>query len=193
VTVGFLRRMTGNWQLNASVTWLRSSGRLGSSNLGSDASQRGGLQFISFGRDPNDFVNTGGRLKGDIPWSVKAQFIYKLPADLLFGLNYNYRTGANKVRRERVGDITNLSTTLLLQPRGDYERLPDGHFVDVRLSKEFKVGKAARLGIFADGFNLLNEDTYETVLSSLVGNSAFDSPDGFVLPRRLMVGAKFKF
>jgi hypothetical protein len=43
------------------------------------------------------------------------------------------------------------------------------------------------------GFNLLNEDTYETVLSSLVGNSAFDSPDGFVLPRRLMVGAKFKF
>ncbi|HEY6555228.1 MAG TPA: TonB-dependent receptor, partial [Vicinamibacteria bacterium] len=126
VTVGFVRRMTGNWQLNASVTWLRSTGRLGSSNLGSDASQRGGLQFVTFGRDPNDFVNTGGRLKGDIPWSVKAQFLYKLPADFLFGLNYNYRTGANKVRRERVGDITNLGTTLLLQPRGDYERLPDG-------------------------------------------------------------------
>jgi outer membrane receptor protein involved in Fe transport len=193
VTVGFLRRMSGRWQLNASVTYLRSTGRLGSSNLGSDASQRGGLQFQTFGRDPNDFVNTGGRLKGDIPWSVKAQFLYKLPANFLFGVNYNYRTGANKVRRARVGDITNLSSTILLQPRGTYERLPDGHFLDVRLSKEFKLSKTARVGVYVDGFNLLNEDTYETVLSSLVSNSTFDAPDGFVLPRRMMIGAKLKF
>ena len=62
VSFNLVKRMTGKWQMNASATWLRSTGRLTDSTSGVTLEQRGGLQFRSFGKNPNDFVNTDGRL-----------------------------------------------------------------------------------------------------------------------------------
>lgn len=191
-TLAVTRRMTGRWQLTASATFLRAAGRTPSSNFGSFASQRGGLQFNNFGRDPNDFVNSDGRLNGDIPWTAKVQFLYRLPGDFLFGLNYAYRTGANRVRVLRVGDLTNLPSAVFGEPRGSFGRLPDGHMVDARLAKDFKVG-GATLGVSVDALNLFNVAFNEGVRTDLSTSTEFGIPDVFVLPRRVLVGAKLRF
>jgi hypothetical protein len=47
--------------------------------------------------------------------------------------------------------------------------------------------------VFADALNLLNEDAYEGVQSSSVTSSVFLWPFDPVDPRRVMLGAKFRF
>ena len=196
VSFAVLKRMTGKWQLNASVTWLRGTGRVTESVSGVGISQRGGLQFRDFGKNPNDYVNTDGRLRLDVTWSAKGQFVYQLPWDFLVSGNVAYRNGAWTLRRARVsGDLTNIpeGTTIMLQKRGENDRLPDVTQVDMRLQKDFRFGKNVRLGVFVDGLNLLNEDSWETVGSSLVTSGTFNHLSTPVFPRRFMLGAKFRF
>ena len=45
----------------------------------------------------------------------------------------------------------------------------------------------------ADAFNLLNSDTTEGVVTSLVESDSYLYPLSPVLPRRFMLGAKIKF
>jgi outer membrane receptor protein involved in Fe transport len=196
VSFGILKRMTGKWQLNASVTWLRGTGRVTESVSGVGISQRGGLQFRDFGKNPNDYVNTDGRLRLDVTWSGKAQFLYQLPWDFLVSGNLAYRDGAWSLRRARVpADLTNIpeGTVILLQRRGENDRIPNVTQVDMRLQKDFRFGKDVRLGLFVDGLNLLNDDSYETVVSSLVTSDSFNEPSTPIFPRRFMLGAKFRF
>jgi outer membrane receptor protein involved in Fe transport len=195
-TLTLLKRMTGNWQMNASVTWLRGTGQVTESVSGVGISQRGGLQFRDFGKNPNDFVNTDGRLRLDVTWSAKAQLLYKLPWDMLISANVAHRNGAWSLRRARVAaDITNVpeGTTILLQKRGENPRLDDVTQVDMRFQKDFRFGKDVRLGVFVDALNLLNEDSPETVQSSLATSDIFNFYSTPVFPRRFMLGAKFRF
>lgn len=193
-SLGVNKPMSNNWSLNASLTWLRSEGRTPDSVGGASVQQRGGLQFRTFGRNPNDFVNTGGRLRGDIPWQLKTQFVYRLPKGFLAAVNLSVRSGANRVRLVRPPrEVTNLSTTILAQERGTFGRLPTQTLVDLRLEKEFKLAGEVRLGLIADVFNVFNDDSYETVRSSIATSSVFDLPADFVLPRRVQLGAKLSF
>ena len=50
-----------------------------------------------------------------------------------------------------------------------------------------------KLGVFVDAFNLLNNDAPETVQSSLVTSDIYGYYSSPVVPRRLMLGAKFRF
>lgn len=196
VSFAVLKRMTGKWQLNASVTWLRGTGRVTESVSGVGISQRGGLQFRDFGKNPNDSVNTDGRLRLDVTWSAKGQFVYQLPWGFMVSGNVAHRNGAWTLRRARVpADLTNIpeGTTILLQKRGENPRIPDVTQVDMRLQKDFRFGKNVRLGLFVDGLNLLNEDAWETVQSSLVTSDSFDHLATPVFPRRFMLGTKLRF
>ncbi len=194
VSLGFNKRMANNWSLNSSLTWLRSTGRTPDSLGGAGVQQRGGLQFRTFGRNPNDFVNSGGRLRGDVPWQFKGQFVYQLPYGFLTSANLSYRSGGNLVRRFPASGATNLGrTTILLEERGENGRLPSVTLLDLRLQKDFNLGANARISLIADIFNALNDDSYQTVQSTIVTSSAFNLPDSFVDPRRIMLGAKLKF
>jgi outer membrane receptor protein involved in Fe transport len=189
------KRMT-KWQMTASATWLKGEGRVTESVSGVGISQRGGLQFRDFGKNPNDYVNSDGRLRLDVTWTAKLQLVYELPAGFMVSANVAHRNGAWSVRRDRVpAAITNIpeGTTVLLQKRGENERLPDVTQVDARLQKDFKLGETAKLGVFVDGLNLLNDGTYETVQSSLATSSVFNWPLSPILPRRFMLGGKFRF
>ena len=196
VSLAILKRMTGKWQFNASATWLRGTGRVTESVSGVGISQRGGLQFRDFGKNPNDYVNSDGRLRLDVTWSGKAQFVYQLPAGFLVSGNIAHRVGAWSLRRARVpASLTNIpeGTTILMQKRGENPRLPNVTQVDMRLQKDFRFGKDVRLGVFVDGLNLMNEDAWETVGSTLVTSDSFNEPLSPVFPRRFMLGAKFRF
>jgi hypothetical protein len=196
VSFGLLKRMTGKWMLNASATWLRGSGRIQESASGVGIQQRSGLQFRDFGKNPNDFVNTDGRLRLDVTWNFKVQFVYQFPAGFLASASFSHRDNAWLVRRARVpGDITNIpeGTIVLLQQRGENGRLPSVTFLDLRLQKDFKLSDTVKLSVFADALNLTNENAPETVQSSLVTSSVFNWPLDPVDPRRVMLGAKLRF
>jgi outer membrane receptor protein involved in Fe transport len=196
VSLDLLKRMTGKWQMNGSVTWLRATGRVTDSISPVGIQQRGGLQFRDFGKNPNDFVNTDGRLRLDVTWNFKLQFLYKLPAGFQFSTNLIHRNNAWLVRRGRVPvSLSGIpeGTTILLQKRGENDRLPDITQWDARLQKDFKFGKDLRLSVFVDALNLLNESDYESTESSLVTSSVYNFPFSFIDPRRFMLGAKFRF
>ena len=115
---------------------------------------------------------------------------------MLVSANMAFRNGAWSVRRTSVRpDITNIpeGTTLLLQERGTTPRIADVTQLDMRLQKDFKLGKEAQFGVFVDALNLLNEDAPETVLSSLVDSPLFNQFSSPVFPRRFMLGAKIRF
>src|SRR5262245_2825368 len=119
------KHMADNWSLNTSFTWLRAEGRTTDSGGPSLLEQRGGLQFRLFGRDPNDFVNTGGRLRGDTPFQAKVQLVYKMPKGFTAAVNFSHAVGANLVRILSVRDLTNLGRSRILgEERGDLGRLP---------------------------------------------------------------------
>jgi hypothetical protein len=196
--------MADKWQMTASATWMRAEGTLqegqggaGEAGSGVGIIQRGGLQFRQFGQNPNAYVNVDGRLKSDVEWQFKLQGIYQLPAGFLVSANLSSRSGAHLVRRTRAlrNDYTHIpeNTPILLQPRGENGRLDSLTIFDVRLQKDFRLGETARLSLMADAFNLLNSDTTEGVVTSLVESSSFLYPLSPVTPRRLMLGAKLKF
>jgi hypothetical protein len=172
---------------------LKSEGRLGASNSAA-ISQRSGLQFSSFGQNPNNFVNTFGRLPGDRPWTFKNQLVYQLPANFLVGMNLVYTDGAPRVRRIGINSVTGIPTQILTGERPDFGRFPSQLNLDLRMQKDFTLDdRGTRISVFADALNLLNEDAYEGVRSSVATSSSFNVPDVFNLPRRFIVGTKFTF
>jgi outer membrane receptor protein involved in Fe transport len=203
VSLGLFKRMTGKWQMTASATWMRATGSLqegqggaGEAGTGVGIIQRGGLQFRQFGQDPNNYVNVDGRLKSDVEWQFKVQAMYQLPAGFLVSANFSHRSGAHLVRRTRaLRDITQVpeNRPILLQPRGENGRLDDVTLLDARLQKDFKLGGDVHLAVFADALNLLNGNTTQGVVTSLVESDSYLYPLEPVTPRRLMLGAKIKF
>ena len=193
-SLGVNKPMSNNWSLNASLTWLQSEGRTTDSGGPTGVQQRGGLQFRSFGRNPNDFVNSGGRLRGDLPWQFKTQLVYQFPKDFLVAVNLNVRSGGNIARRVRPPrSVTNLSTRILGQERGTFGRLPTQKVLDIRLQKSFRLRNDMDIALVADVFNALNDDSNDALVSSDSTSSNFLVPDGFIQPQRYQLGAKFRF
>jgi outer membrane receptor protein involved in Fe transport len=203
VSFGVTRPMKNNFSFNASAVWLRATGTLqegqggaGEQGSGVGITQRGGLQFRNFGRNPNQFVNADGRLRSDVEWQIKSQLVYQAPKGFLVSGAFSYRSGAWLIRRYRVpGSITNIpdNNVLLLQPRGENGRIRSVTILDVRVEKDFKLGERVRLGLFADIFNGLNNDATQTVQSTIPTSSVFWYPSVPVDPRRVMLGTKLRF
>jgi len=100
------KRMSDNWQGTFSVVFSESPGRIGSSLMSPTASQIG--TAATFGQNPNDFVNTEGRLIADRPVIAKAQFVVNLPWRFLVGANalwlpFHLSRGANVQILQRSG------------------------------------------------------------------------------------------
>ena len=194
VSVNLTKRMT-RWFANAGVTYLRSTGALGGSLRSTSIQQRSALEFNTFGRNPNDFVNLEGRLVGDVGWQGKAQTVVKLPLGLQASASLDAREGGHRIRTRAIpSSVAGVSSTvILLQSRGDFGRLPAVTIIDARLQKEFPLGRGARLGVFADALNLNNENAPQGVVSANVTSSSYQFPTTFVAPRRFMLSGKFSF
>jgi hypothetical protein len=192
-TANVTKRMT-RWFANASVTYLRSQGAVGGSLRSTSIQQRSGLEFQPFGRNPNDFVNAVGRLNGDVGWQYKAQGVVDLPWRLQVSGSLDSHANAHRLRTRSIPTSVagQPSTTIILQPRGELDRLPWVTIVDARVQKEFVVGNS-RLTVFLDALNLNNENSPQAVASANVTNGQYQYPTTFVAPRRLMLSGKFSF
>jgi hypothetical protein len=197
VTVQLIKRMADNWQMTSSFVWGDSTGRLGSNRPSTSATfGPAGSQTSTaglFGRNPNDFVNTEGLLLADRPITFKTQLVYQFPAGFLAGANFTYQDGRAFGRLVRISDLVGITTTIYAEPLDRSRTVPSQTLLDLRLQKEFKLGGTANVAVFADVLNALNDDAYEDVQDRLGTSDNFGAPTEFIPPRRVMVGAKFRF
>jgi outer membrane receptor protein involved in Fe transport len=181
------RRMTSNWQLNASLTLQKAT----SANTWGRTAQ---LNFRSYGRDPNDYVNSEGRGHRDRDVIAKLQFLRtNLPLGFTLGVDWSYYTGYPTLRQVRV-PATGLTSTVQTEPRSDDKRFPNTNLLNLRLQKDVRLGKGdARVSLLANVFNVFNDDAVVTFRSTLATSALYHQPATVLHPRRAMLGAKFEF
>src|SRR5688572_11932370 len=189
------KRMSANWQGVFSLVLSKSEGRLGSS---ARATPTGGQSSTAgtFGREaagPNDYINTDGLLIGDRPVVAKAQILYRLPYGVMLSANVQHQTGRAYARQVRVSGLGFPSAPQINmeQMNGD-RRVSDTDLIDLRAQKEFSFSPM-NVAVFLDALNLTNNDVYEGVGSVLGTSSAFGVGTRYVPPRRLQLGAKFRW
>ena len=190
-TLILTKRMSHHWQAVASLVVSKSTGRLGSSTQGLKSAQSSGAG--DFGQNPNDFINTDGRLVGDRPVMFKVQAVYEAPFGLHFGVNFVHQTGRPWSRRARIGDLVGIATSILVEPITGDRRVPDWNILDVSAQKNIKLGPKVELDLFAHLLNLTNSGIYEDVLDRNGDSATFGLGTSFFAPRRVMLGAHFRF
>jgi hypothetical protein len=186
------KRMASNWQMVTSLSLGKSEGRIGSSSGRATPITAQTGTAGTFGRNPNDSVNTDGLLNNDRSWQWKTQLVYQAPWGLLLGANMTFQSGVPWGRTVRVPGLGLTSTVRAEKMDGD-RRVASWKLVDLRIQKEFKLGGSANVAFFGDVLNTLNDDANENVESTLGTASNFGVPSRIILPRRLMVGAKIRF
>ncbi len=190
-TVVLTKRLSHHWQAVASLVVSKSTGRLGSSTQGLRSNQSSAAG--SFGQNPNDFTNTDGRLVGDRPVIFKIQAVYEAPLGFHFGVNFVHQTGRPWSRRVRVSDEAAIATTILAEPISGDRRVPDWNILDLSVQKKVKLGPKAEIDLFAYLLNLTNSGIYEDVLDRIGTSETFGLGTSFYPPRRVMLGAHFRF
>jgi Carboxypeptidase regulatory-like domain len=195
VSIEMKKRMSNRWQANFGLTLSKGTGRQGSSSarstpLSSQVSTAG-----VFGQNPNDFINSDGRVVGDRPVVLKTQVVYQLPWGLTSSANFMSQSGKPIYDEIRVANsVTGVGTTRIVANVSDGSlRTKQWTTLDTRIEKAFKLGATAQLAVFGDFLNLTNSDANESVLDRRIGNSSYMVPSRFILPRRLMIGGKFRF
>ncbi len=191
-TFQLTKRMSNHWQTVVSLVWSRSTGRLGSSLLGPFSRQSG--ISPTFGQNPNDYINTDGRLIEDRPFVFKTQFFYELPKGFQVGFNFIHQSGRPFGRTINPSDFLNIpSTVTLLEPIDGSLRVANSNVFDIRAQKDITLSGDVKLGLFLDVLNLFNNAANENVGSRLVSSDAFGRATDIIYPRRAILGAKIHF
>ncbi len=190
------KRMSNRWQANFGLTLSKSTGRQGSSSARSTPLSSQISTASTFGQNPNDFINTDGRLVGDRPVVLKTQFLYQMPWGIMSSVNFMSQSG--KPIYEEIRPSSSLTgipgTNRVVANTADGElRTKLWQTIDARVEKSFDLGRGAELAVFGDFLNLTNSDANESVLDRRLGNVNYNVPSRFILPRRLMIGGKFRF
>jgi hypothetical protein len=73
------------------------------------------------------------------------------------------------------------------------QRYPNPTYLDLRVEKEIRLWKQARLKLLIDVWNIFNADYNNWVAETNAASSAYLSPSGYVLPRRAQLGIRFVF
>jgi hypothetical protein len=202
-TFALTKRMSNHWQGVVSLVLSKAEGRLASSARFTPVTQQlsvatapsGAAQFGRETAGPNDFVNTEGRLIGDRPVVAKAQIMYRFPWNILGSANVQHQTGRLYSRAVRIGTLGfPAAVQVNMEPNTGDRRVADVNLIDARVQKTFQLPKnAVKFDVFMDALNLTNSAQYESVASALGTSSSFGVGTRFTPPRRLMLGAKFRW
>ncbi|MFN8059635.1 MAG: TonB-dependent receptor [Vicinamibacterales bacterium] len=190
------KRMSHHWQGNFGLLLSKSEGRLGSSSARSTPVSNANSTAGVFGQNPNDFINSEGRLIGDRPVVVKGQVVFQLPANFTLSANMQSQSGRVIITEVRVpGATTRIpgTTRVVANAVDGSDRTKKWQTIDMRLEKAFKFGGTTDVAVFGDFLNLTNSDANESVLDRRSTNANYLIGSRIIQPRRLMLGAKFRF
>ena len=169
------KRMANKWMMLASLTVSKTTGlNSGSSSRDPYSNQQSSAGTSAFGADPNDFINAGGVLIGDRPYMFKLQGSYQLPLAIMASIDWQVLSGKpiyTAVRtpsgllgqgRRYIFDIP--TTTELL-------RAPTVNTFDLRFERKFQLAKRFSVSAGINIFNLLNNDAFYSVASTVIPTS----------------------
>jgi len=195
VTITATKRMSHKWQGTFSLVLSKSEGREPSSIQGPRASQSTTpAAFGRFPNGPNDFINSDGLLIADRPVIAKAQIVYGLPWNLTLSGNVQHQTGRPWGRQIRVSGLAFPNApTIYMEPLDGSLRVPDLNLIDMRLQKSFQFQRTTKADVYVDFLNLTNADATENVGSRLGTSTSYGLPTSYILPRRAMIGLRFRF
>ena len=186
------KRMSSRWQGTLGLTWSETDGLYGSNNARSGPTTTPNSTAGVFGQNPNDYVNADGVLLHDRPVILKAQLMFQLGWNMTLATNYGYQSGRPWGREVRFNGLVPGATRVFYNPLGD-QRVDALNQLDVRLEKALSFGRGAEGAIFGDLLNVMNSDAAQSVLDRRATTTNYGIGSSFVLPRRLMLGAKFRF
>jgi hypothetical protein len=198
VTVIEKRRSNG-WQAFGSYTLSRAYGLQpysGTDAAGPQVSTVGSPPVlfappITFGRDPNDLTNAGGRLPNDRPHMFRVMGSVDVPrTGFVVGANLQMSSGKPWAATAIVNlGPQNSTQRILLEPRGS-RRLSAQSLLDVRVSRTMTFGGIGRIELMLDVLNALNDTAEEGLQSDTFSASNFGQPNVYLDPRRAMISAR---
>jgi len=183
----FEKRFSGNWGLNASYTWSRSTGLI--------PRMLSQTQFNPFysgrdGSDPNNFTNADGRLQGDRPHMFRVQGVFfKLPADLQASVSADFSSGRHHVRQFQVPLDQGLTRVILERDL----RLSTFKVIDVTIGKRINIGDQVQIRLEGTIFNLLNSNNELSLADLALDEGEQFTADSWTKPRRLQLRVGFQF
>ena len=157
----FNKRMADRWQLSGSVVYSKSYGNIGV--WFDDSSGWSGAAG-----NPNEFVNTYGRLGVDRPLQIKLMGTIKLPYGIFLSAYYRYDSGSAWVRSASIvppsswckdHNASREYYTVNIDDPSQPRRNKSWNTLDLRLEKEFRIGDSERLGVYVDAFNFLSSSS----------------------------------
>jgi hypothetical protein len=195
------KRRSHGWQAFGSYTLSRVSGLQASSGATAAGAQVSTVApppapGLTFGRDPNDLTNAGGRLPNDRPHMLKIMGSVDVPrTGIAIAGNLQHLSGKPWAAAGLVNLRQNPQQRILLEPRGT-RRLSPQALLDVRVSRTFAASRLGGIDLLLDLLNVLNETAEESIVSDVIAtesvavNPDFGKPNAFVDPRRLMIGVR---
>jgi hypothetical protein len=180
-------RLHDRWQLHASYVLSRTTGNYDNvSNAGNDPAE-----YNDPNTDPRYQPLREGRLTHDNTHLAKAMGTYRAPFDLLLSSVFYYTSGDTFTRTLRT---TRTQTPqgredVFIEPRGASRYDPQLR-LDARVERRFTIGGGA-LGVMLEAFNVSNDATI--TLQTTRSGVFYGAPQAIVPPRRLRVGATYRF
>jgi hypothetical protein len=155
----FNKRMSKGWQLLGSLTFSKFKG-----NVGASYNESAGYGPDNAFASPNWLVNRYGDLELDRPFQLRLQGSVQLPIDFMLSAYYLYMSGAPYGRTLRVYFPDNPDYDPSNPPYADVyaqapgtSRLQAINNLDIRISKNFRIGRQAKFDIFVDVLNVLGQ------------------------------------
>jgi hypothetical protein len=192
------------FQFMASYTWSKLKGFDGGDAEG------------TWGDNPYTYVNMLGYLDNDVRHQVRFYGSFILPWDINFGTNmywfsgYPYTNSISMLYDD--GGATYHSGNLytyFVDPKGSSGRYPAVWRLDFRVEKKFRVKKLFTVSVYADMFNVLNQQNEisrdngigEGELLGAIGgnyvityeNPGFTQFDSWFAPMSIFIGAKVEW
>jgi hypothetical protein len=93
VELDIKKRMSNRWQATFGLTLSKATGRQGGGSARSTPLSSQISTASIFGQNPNDFINSDGRLVGDRPVVLKTQFLYQMPWGIMTSFNFQSQSG----------------------------------------------------------------------------------------------------
>ena len=127
---------------------------------------------------------------------LKTQFLYQMPWGIMTSFNFQSQSGKPiypEIRATTSATGIPGATRIIAVASDGQDRTKIWQVFDARVEKSIQAWKTPEAAVFGDFLNLFNSDANESVLDRRLGNSSYLVPSRFILPRRLMVGAKFRF
>jgi hypothetical protein len=186
--------MSGNWQLYASFVWSRSRGTIGDDFLGTSG-------FSPAAASPNYFVNLSdhSRTALDRPTVARLMGTYRFPLGFSLSFLFVHVGGAPWSRSVTVSPpaawvekngVSPTEVTVLLEEPGA-RRYPSYETLDLRVERDFMMGKKTRMHVHLDVLNLLGEKAGLLDLND--GGYWFPESENSSKGKRILSGTYEKF